>query len=296
MPDLGPVKPKLKLLARLGPLGLIPVAYGLVEAKRFRIRRYSLPVLPPGANPIAVLHVSDFHLRRQNRRMIRFLESLVSHEFDLVLATGDLLGGQDAADESLRLLNGLRATTARLFVFGSSDYFAPILKNYLDYFAKRRRHGQSRNPTEYLRRGLRAEGWLDMNNANIMLDVNATATQVTGLDDPYLKRDNRELLNRDPGAELAIMVVHDPAPYDDAFKAGYDLAFAGHTHGGQVRLPFVGAVVTNSTLPTHLAMGPSQVGRSWLFVTPGIGTGKYAPFRFLCPPEASVIDLVARDV
>ena len=269
--------------------------YGLVEAKRYGISRYTLPVLPPGAHSISILQVSDFHLRLSNRRMIRFLESLAALEHDLVLATGDLLGGQDAADECLRLLNGLKATSARLFVFGSSDYFAPILKNYLDYFAKRRKHGTSRNPTEQFRSGLMSNGWLDMNNANVMLDVNSTHTQITGLDDPYLRRDNRSLLRRDPAAELAILVVHDPAPYSDAFRAGYDITFAGHTHGGQVRLPFIGAVVTNSTLPTELAMGPSQVGSGWLFVTPGVGTGKYAPFRFLCPPEASVINLVARD-
>ncbi|HVL50436.1 MAG TPA: metallophosphoesterase [Actinomycetota bacterium] len=277
-------------------LGLVPVAYGFFEAKRFRVQRYRLPVLPPGANPISVLQVSDFHLRLKNGRMIRFLESLGSEEYDLVLATGDLLGAQDAAGECLRLLNGLRARTARMFVFGSSDYFAPVLKNYLDYFLKRRRHGTSRNPTEEFRHGLKSHGWTDLNNHNLVLEVNATRTQVTGLDDPYLKRDKRQLLVRDPGAEVAMLVVHDPAPYADAFEAGYDLTFAGHTHGGQVRLPLVGAVVTNSTLPTKLAMGPSQIGRSWLFVTPGIGTGKYAPFRFLCPPEASVIELIARDV
>lgn len=284
---------KLRILGGLATLGLAPVAYGLVEAKRFRVRRYTLPLLPPGANPISILQVSDFHLRPQNRRMIRFLESLASEEYDLVLATGDLLGDREADGECLRLLNALRARTARMFVFGSSDYFAPVLKNYFDYFRHRRRHGRSRNPTEQFRRGLLAEGWLDMNNSDLTLDINSTRTQVTGLDDPYLKRDERSLLRREPGAELSLLVVHDPAPYADAFAAGYDLAIAGHTHGGQVRFPFLGAVVTNSTLPTHLAMGPSRVGRSWLFVSPGVGTGKYAPFRFLCPPEASVIELAA---
>lgn len=271
------------------------MAYGFVEAKRFRVGRYTLPVLPPGANPISILQVSDFHLRPQNRRMIAFLESLAGQEYDLVLATGDLLGGIDADRECLRLLNGLRARSARMFVFGSSDYYAPVLKNYLDYFRKRHRHGETRNQTERFRDGLKADGWLDMNNRDLVLDLNATRVQITGLDDPYLKRDRRRLLVRDPAAELSLLVVHDPAPYDDAFRAGYDVAIAGHTHGGQVRLPFIGAVVSNSTLPPALAMGPSQVGNSWLFVTPGVGTGKYAPFRFLCPPEASVIDLVARE-
>lgn len=226
--------------------------------------------------------------------MIKFGKSLGSEEYDLVFATGDLLGGLDAVDDCLEILNGLRGRAGRLFVFGSSDYFAPVLKNYFDYFRKRRRHGRMRNPTQQFRRSLLKDGWLDMNNANVVLDVNATRTQLTGLDDPYLKWDNRALLKKDPSAEISILVVHAPDPYEAAFKEGYDLLVAGHTHGGQVRFPFVGAVVTNSTLPTSLAMGLSKVGRSWLFVTPGVGTGKFAPFRFLCPPEASVLTLVPR--
>lgn len=285
---------RLNLLAGIAALGAAPVAYGVLEARRFRVGSYRLAVLPPGANPVSILQVSDFHLRPGNQAMVRFLESLAAEEYDLVLATGDLLGGVDAVDECLRLLNGLRGRCGRIFVFGSSDYFAPVLKNYFDYFRKRRVHGNVRNPTSEFRAGLLREGWLDLNNANRSLDLNSTRTQITGLDDPYLGRDDRTLLQRDPAAEAAMLVVHDPAPYQDAFAAGYDLVVAGHTHGGQVRLPLVGAVVSNSTLPAKLAMGASRVGDSWLFVTPGVGTGKYAPFRFLCPPEASVINLVAR--
>ncbi|CAN5889311.1 metallophosphoesterase [soil metagenome] len=278
----------------LAAAGAAAVGYGFVEAKRFRIGRYELPVLNPGANPFTILQVSDFHLRPQNKPMIRFLKSLAADEYDMVMATGDLLGDLDAVDDTLDVLNGLKARTARIFVFGSSDYFAPVLKNYFDYFSKKRRHGRVRNPTQQFRHSLLENGWMDLNNGNTVMEVGPGRTQITGLDDPYLKRDNRDLLVRDPSAELAIVVVHDPAPYEDAFKAGYDLLIAGHTHGGQVRFPFVGAVVTNSTLPTRLAMGPSKVGDSWLFVTPGVGTGRYAPFRFLCPPEASVLTLVPR--
>ncbi|MGH7425130.1 MAG: metallophosphoesterase, partial [Candidatus Methylomirabilales bacterium] len=83
-------------------------------------------------------------------------------------------------------------------------------------------------------------------------------------------------------------------PYDAAARAGFDLIVTGHTHGGQVRLPLVGAVVTNSKLPRRYARGLSRIDGAWLQVNPGLGTGKYAPFRFLCPPEASVLELVAR--
>lgn len=241
-----------------------------------------------------ILQVSDLHLRPTNRKMIHFLESLADETYDVVLATGDLLGGPESLDDVLRLLNALKASQFRGFVFGSSDYWSPVLKNYVDYFLHRRRHGPDRNPTEDFRSGLTSTGWLDLNNSDHTVELGGQSVQLTGLDDPYLHREDRNLLVRNSQTAVGIVVVHDPAPYDDAIDAGYDLVISGHTHGGQVRIPFKGALVTNSTLPTDLARGPSKVGDGWLFVTPGLGTGKYAPFRFLCPPEVSILNLVER--
>lgn len=275
-------------------LGLAPAAYGFAEAHLYRRRSYTIPVLPPGATPLRILQISDLHLRPANRAMRRFLESLGTAEYDMVMATGDLLGGPEVVQDCLKLLNALQGRFARLFVFGSSDYFAPVLKNYLDYFYKRRRHGSSLNPSGRFRQGLADAGWHDMNNAELRLDVAGTSIHITGLDDPYLHREDLRLLKRRAGADLALVMVHDPAPYLQALQAGYDLVIGGHTHGGQVRLPWSGAVVTNSTLPPRLAMGLHHLDEGWLFVTPGLGTGKYAPFRLLCPPEASVLDLVPR--
>lgn len=277
----------------MAALGLAPVIYGVFEARRYRLGSYRVPVLPPKSQPIRILQLSDFHLRLANRKMIGFLEGLHGRSFDLVLATGDLLGEPAATGECVRLLRGMKGTAARCFVFGSSDYYAPVFKNYLDYFFRRRRHGPHRNPTERFRSALLEDGWIDLNNAQHALEIAGVPIQLTGLDDPYLHREDRSLLVRDGAAELAILVVHDPAPYAGALAAGYDLVIAGHTHGGQVRMPLAGALVTNSTLPTRLARGLSRVDDGWLFVTPGLGTGRYAPFRFLCPPEASVIELVA---
>jgi uncharacterized protein len=80
----------------------------------------------------------------------------------------------------------------------------------------------------------------------------------------------------------------------DGFAAdGYDLVLAGHTHGGQLRLPGYGAIVTNCGIDRSRARGASRWGtHTRLHVSAGLGTSPYAPARFFCPPEASLLTLV----
>ena len=260
-----------------------------------RLNHYQIPVLPEGLSPMRILQVSDLHFRNGSHRLARFIEGLADVSYDIVFATGDLLGEPEAMPRCVDLLNKLQATTGRYFVFGSSDYYAPKFKNYLDYFAGRRGHGTRRNRTDEFRSLLEENGWGDLTNRTLQAPLGSATIQLTGMDDPYLRRDDPSVLVRNPKADVAICVVHDPAPYRLAVRAGFDLIVSGHTHGGQVRMPFVGALVTNSTLPRQLARGLSRINGAWLFVTTGLGTGKYAPFRFMCPPEASVLELVRRD-
>jgi len=274
--------------------GAVCVGWGVVEAHRYWIRTHRLAVLPPDAKPLRILQVSDLHLRQSSTRLAAFLSGLAGETYDLVLATGDLLGEPAAVERCARLLGGLQGRLGRYFVLGSSDYYAPRFKSYLDYFTRRRRPPTKLNRTDDFLRILEAQGWESLTNRTIQVDLKGTPTQITGLDDPFLHRDERSLLQRSPDAAFALCVVHDPSPYDAAAQAGFDLVVAGHTHGGQIRLPLVGALVTNSDVPRHLALGASWVGRTLLFVTPGLGTGKFAPYRFLCPPEASVLELVPR--
>jgi predicted MPP superfamily phosphohydrolase len=85
--------------------------------------------------------------------------------------------------------------------------------------------------------------------------------------------------------------MHAPDLTSEWALEGFDLILAGHTHGGQVRVPFVGALTTNSSLPNRLACGPFRVGGAWLHVSPGLGTGPYSRIRFNCPPEATLLEL-----
>ena len=279
--------------------GAACVAYGvLVERDWYRLRRETAPVLEPGSRPLTVLHLSDLHLTVADGKRVEFLARLAEEPADLVVLTGDLLGEPGGLDPVLEALRRFRPALGACAVLGSNDYWAPRFHNWLGYFrgpsSRRRRPVTRRNPWRELVAGLEGLGWVVLSNRRGRLgDV-----ELAGMDDPHIRRDDPRVAVPPGGepARLRVGVVHSPYRRAlDAFERnGYPLLLAGHTHGGQVRLPGVGALVTNCDLPRDRVRGLSRWGSSWLHVSAGLGTSKYAPFRFACRPEASVLTVVSR--
>ena len=150
--------------------------------------------------------------------------------------------------------------SSRAFVFGSNDYRGPVIKNPFGYFDRDREYVQGVElPAEELRELFRAAGWADLNNARTTLKAGGRTVEIVGVDDPHVERDDYESVAgpASPDADLRLGLVHTPEPYVlDAMAAdGFDLLLAGHTHGGQVRVPGIGALVTNCGLDRHMARG-----------------------------------------
>jgi len=285
-------------------VGAACVAYGAgFEVRSYRLRRLELPVLAPGSPDLRVLHISDLHLMPGQAGKQAWVRRLAELHPDLVVSTGDHLAHPDSVPPLIDALAPLLHLPGA-FVFGSNDYYAPTLKNPARYF-----NGPSsvspKTPTlpyESLRRELSRNGWADVNNARTTVEADARAVELVGVDDPHIRRDDYGLVAgaADPSADLSLGVLH--APYRrvlDAMAAdGLPLVLAGHTHGGQLCVPGLGALVTNCDLPVSRAKGLSrhQAGgdQTWLHVSAGLGTSPYAPIRFACPPEATLLTLVAR--
>ena len=147
--------------------------------------------------------------------------------------------------------------------------------------------------------GLTTNGWLDLGNARATMKIDGREVDVRGVDDPHISRDRYDEVAGpfDSAADLTLGVTH--APYLrvlDAMAAdGADLVLAGHTHGGQLCVPGVGALVTNCDLDRARGEGPvRQRDGSVLHVSAGLGTSPYAPVRFACRPEATLLTLTAR--
>ena len=283
----------MKTIRALTAAGLAATAYALYEPYRFRFTIKDVPVT--GDHPLTLLHLSDMHLHRRSGRLTSWLERLgasLADTPDVVVCTGDMIEDDDGIDAAVAILNGFPARLGRFYVFGSHDYYASEFKPYTRYFEASTRPGTTRPAdTARLREGLEREGWIPLLNTSHVLDTAHGKLRFAGVDDPYLKRHRTEHIERDADDVLAIALVHSPDVVSEWILAGFDLVLAGHTHAGQVRLPLLGAVVTNCSLPSDLAGGLNRVGSGWLHVSPGLGTGKFAPIRFGCRPEATLLRL-----
>lgn len=288
------------VLAGLLGLGGAVTAYAsLVEPNMFRVRRFVVPILEPGSAPLRVLHISDLHMTAKQHRKQDWVRRLDDLDPDLVITTGDNLAGHDAVLPTLDALAPLMERPGA-FVLGSNDYWAPRPKNPLKYFwpDHKRVHG-TKLPWLPMRDAMTAAGWLDLTNTRGWVRADGRQIACAGVDDPHLKMDRYAHVagNADPKADLRIGLTHSPEPrvVNSFATDGYDLVLAGHTHGGQLRVPFYGALVTNCGLDRSRARWLHRwAPDTWLHISAGLGTSPYAPVRFACPPEATLLTLVAK--
>ena len=273
----------------------------IIERNAFVVREVTMPVLSPGSSPLKVLHISDIHMLPKQRRKQAWLRELARFEPDLVVNTGDNLSHPKAVPAVVQALGDLLSVPG-VFVFGSNDYFGPRLKNPANYLTKpdHRVHGEPL-PWQDLRAAFTERGWLDMTHTRRDLEVAGLRIAAAGVDDPHLSRDRYDTIAgpASPVANLTLGLTHSPEPRVlDRFAAdGYQLVMAGHTHGGQLCLPFYGAIVTNCDLDRSRAKGASQWGaHTQLHVSAGIGTSPFYPVRFCCRPEATLLTLVAAPI
>ena len=281
------------VLLGLLAIGLLVAAYAiLVERRWYRLARYRLDILP-GGEPLTVLHLSDLHMLDGEEHKRRFMRGLP--RADVTIVTGDLLGEPAAVEYVVETLGPLRGRLASYFVLGSNDLYAPRPMNPLRYFVppqrrrKRRRARRGRAPD--LVAQLEADGWIHLKNRRHDARLDGVPMEVLGLDDPHIHRGDVSASPRTDGERFGLAVVHSPDPTAELVASGWDLIVSGHTHGGQVRLPWGRALVTNSSIPRRMASGLHRIGASFLHVSPGLGTSKYAPFRLFCRPEATLLEL-----
>lgn len=266
-------------------LALLAVGGGvysfLIEPKLVRVESVTLRLrrLPPEFSGIRIVQVSDIHMGgwMNAERLQNIVDLVVEQKPDLVLFTGDFLIGRtyDADTEQtvrdlITVLTPLAVSIPSYAILGNHDYWT--------------------DPSA-IRKMLHACNIMDMTNKAFALTRGAEKLYLCGVDDVW--EGNVHLENflaqiEDDGA--AILMAHEPDYADvSALTGRFDLQVSGHSHGGQVVLPFVGPPILPH-LGRKYPSGLYQVGNMYQYTNRGVGMGRI-PIRFNCPPEITVFTL-----
>lgn len=259
-----------------GGVALIPYLY--YERVSVAVRRYRVPVhnLPAAFHGFTILHLTDLHDKEFGRHGEDLLGMLSELRFDLVALTGDLVVGDDPRlDPAIDLVKGIRGFTENpVFSVPGNHEWALALA------------------PEFNARLEQAGVRILANNAE-MLQRGKDRLWVVGVDDPVTKRDRlAQALRLTDAGSPRLLLAHAPLSFPQAVQAGVDLMLVGHTHGGQVRFPLIGAayVPAMGCFPDW-DYGLYRQGKSAMIVNGGLGES-WLPIRFNIRPEVALVTMV----
>lgn len=263
-------------------LTLVGTGYGvLVEPGQFKVEniRLQLNRLPRAFSGLRVAQISDIHMGgwMDRERFQQVADILIAQKPDLLLITGDFLIGHYYSNSSTQSLDDLAAVLSPLAK--SIPSFA-ILGNH-DYWTN----------AEAVRQMLSVSAIPDLTNAVFTLRNNGARLHLCGVDDVWEGTPRLGLLaSQLPVGDAAILLAHEPDFADKSVKTGmFDLQLSGHTHGGQVVLPFLGPPILPH-LGRKYPSGLYRVGNMHLYTNRGVGMAKL-PIRLNCPPEITIFQL-----
>lgn len=248
------------------------LAYSLFEVRLLRVKRYTISIqgLPPALGGLTVLHLSDLHDKQFGESQKELLDLIHQQDFDLVAITGDLVNRKNPkVRPGLELVEGLQDKPV-YFVPGNHDWWVGF--EYRDRLA--------------------GAGVRVLENRAEKFAVAGEHLWVVGVDDPYTGRDNLDkALAGVTDSAPRLLLAHAPNIYEAAVKSGIDLALVGHTHGGQVRLPLIGAVVVpGQGFFPKLDYGLYTTGKTTMIINGGLGES-HLPIRFNIKPEIVLVSL-----
>ncbi|HEY9786221.1 MAG TPA: metallophosphoesterase [Candidatus Obscuribacterales bacterium] len=243
-----------------------------------------------GRRVYRVLHLSDLHLKHPESHKIDFLKRITDSEYDLVVLTGDVFEDYSGLAYASFLLSRPPKIGAYA-VLGNHDYYDySMLNKIVGRLMRRMRHPRKKRDVEPMVSALNEAGFKVLRNEAI--SVPEHGLHIVGIDYPGISQAKlSELVERARRDQLVLALFHWPRNLDFMNRAGVHLAFGGHTHGGQIRIPGMGALITDSELPRHEASGLIRRGNTAIHISRGLGADPRTNFRFFCPPAATVVEV-----
>jgi uncharacterized protein len=258
--------------------GLVLSAYGILVRRRwYRVveRDVHIPGLDARLDGLRIAQLSDLHVGALTPRSWGMAWSRAANERspDITVVTGDLVtSGTEFHGDVADVIGELRAKDGVFVSMGNHDYF-----------------GEG----EPLVAELRGRGVRVLRNEGLVVERDGAKLWLAAIDDTWTRRDDMASAMRDcPEDATAVVLAHDPNRFHEAADAGADLVLSGHTHGGQIGVPFVYRIANLASFGYRYNVGFYRRGRSVLYVHPGLGTTG-PPMRLGVAPEVTILVLKA---
>lgn len=247
-------------------------SYLYFDVKSIAVTKYTVPIrnLPSSFEGFTILQLSDLHSKVYGEGQENLLSLIYKLDFDLVAITGDMVDKNNPdIKPALDLVKGL-PNRPIFFVPGNHDWWT----NY------------------EIKQPLISEGVKILENSNCKYSNNGEYIWIIGVDDPYLDKDEMDLaLKNINNSSPKLLLAHAPNIYDKAVQSNIDLVMVGHTHGGQVRFPFLGAIIVpGQGIFPKLDYGSYSSGTTTMVINGGLGES-ILPLRFYNRPEVVLITL-----
>lgn len=281
-----------------------------VEPRWFRTWRVTVPARPqrsadeislrPGCLPsLRILHVSDTHFGIDDASKLDFLHRVAEESVDFVFFTGDIIETEKGISPCRQFVEALSPRFGTYAVLGGHDYYhsGKLVDKYTTLAKSSREpfRDATPNPTRKLKKMLCSSGVDVLADENRLVELpQGKQFRLIGLRDAYVfPCDYQRAWDGVPGNSSTLVLAHSPDVLPEIVRRNVDLAFFGHTHGGQVRFPLVGALVTRSHLKGSRARGVFREGETIFTLNRGVGAGKRSNFRLLCRPEITFFDITS---
>jgi predicted MPP superfamily phosphohydrolase len=256
--------------------GLVVCGYGtLVRRRWFRVveRDVVVPGLDPRLAGLRIAHLSDLHLGTLTPRSwgMRWVDAANLRAPDFAVVTGDMVtSGTDFHEDVADVIGELRAKNGVFASMGNHDYFGD---------------------DEPLVALLRKRGVTVLRNEGVAIDRDGATLWLAAIDDTWTRRDDLAAAMRErPDGATTLLLAHDPNRFDAAADAGANIVLSGHTHGGQIAMPFFSRALNLANITHRYTVGFYRRARSVLYVHPGLGTTG-PPMRLGAAPEVTILVL-----
>jgi predicted MPP superfamily phosphohydrolase len=287
-------------------LPFVVLGYAVLgEPYRPVFKRHRLPLPESWPADLSVLHISDLHVRRGDQRLLRVQkEALQGLAPDLLCVTGDVCEKVHDIPLLVDVLEQVRPRLGTFVVLGNHEHNAPapgrireqhrrgwrrVIGAVLSVFGPGVR-SDGEHEAHAMADALRAAGITVLHNEGVRVCKNNRTVWIAGCDSAWAGHADMAsaMQGRRPG-EACLALIHEPDLAFEAEAAGANLILAGHTHGGQIKLPLIGAPYTLRMDPRiAIASGFQRVEAGLLHITAGLG--HTIPLRFGCPPEVVWMD------